>query len=367
VHFVPNTKIGRDIAFADLVRDWGFSAVVLAHGAWRDRPLDVTGADRFVGKGLVYQNDFIYWFNHFRERGYKGPQYRVEDGAIVVGGGLASLDVMKVLQIELVKAALAERGIDQDELDIEAEGVPVVLEEHGLTWDDLGLHGATLYYRRRIEDMPLAEIPDDADDEKRHKYETTRRRILEKAMQKYCFQVRPQRVPVAVLADGDRMAGLRFQRTKVEDGKPVPIADAFEDVRSPLVISSIGSVPEPMAGIEQQGLLYHYVDPDLGRLDGYEQVFSTGNVVTGKGNIIASRRHSTAVTGHVLDRYLGVPQNGPGTAAQQQLADHVAAKAPLAPEQIEKLMTRVRARQEAVGYTVPYKDWLARVTPPDLA
>jgi len=367
VHFVPNTRIGRDVGFPELARDWGFSAVVLAHGAWRDRPLDVPGAERFVGNGLVYQNDFIYWFNHFEERAYSGPQYTVVDGAIVVGGGLASIDVMKVLQLELVREALAERGIDEDELDIEARGVPDMLEEHGLIWDDLGLAGATLFYRRRIEDMPLAEIPEDADDERRHKYETTRRRILEKAMQKYCFQVRPQRMPVAVLSCGERMTGLRFQRTKVEDGKAIPIPDAFEDVRAPLVVSSIGSVPEPMAGIEQQGLLYHYTDPELGRLGGYEQVFSAGNVVTGKGNLIASRRHSAAVTGHLLDRYLGVPQNGPATAAQQQLADHVAGRSPLTPAQIENLLTRVRARQEAVGYTGAYKDWLARVTPPDLA
>jgi NADPH-dependent glutamate synthase beta subunit-like oxidoreductase len=367
VHFVPNTKIGRDIGFPELVRDWGFSAVVLAHGAWRDRPLDVPDAERYVGNGLVYQNDFIHWFNHFQERAYKGPRYEVTDGAIVIGGGLASIDVMKVLQIELARAALAERGIDEDELEIEAEGIPAVLEEHGLTWDDLGLHGATLFYRRRIEDMPLAEIPEDADDEKRHKYETTRRRILEKAMQKYCFQVRPQRLPVAVLAEGGRLVGLRFQRTKVEGAKAVPLPDAFDDVRAPLVVSSIGSVPEPMPGIEQDGLLYHYVDWDLGRFGAYEQVFSTGNVVTGKGNIIASRKHSTAVTTHVLEAYLGVPANGQGTPAQDALVRHVAAKVPLAPAALDALLARVRARQEAVGYTMPYRAWLDHVTPPDLA
>jgi len=366
VHFVPNTKIGRDVAFPELAREWGFSAVVLAHGAWRDRPLELPGADGFVGKGLVYQNDFIYWFNHYRERAYKGPQYDVDDGIIVVGGGLASIDVMKVLQIELVRRALSERGIDEDELEIEAEGIPAVLEEHGLVWDDLGLAGSTLFYRRRIEDMPLAEIPEDADDEKRHKYETTRRRILEKAMQKYCFQVRPLRAPVGFITNGDRVAGLRFQKTKVEGGKAVPIPDAFEDVRAPLVISSIGSVPEPMTGIPQDGLLYHYVDPDLGRLDGYEQVFSTGNVVTGKGNIIASRKHSTGVTARVLGDYLGVPSAQP-TAAQEQLAGHVGSKPPLDGAAIEKLLARVHARQEAVGYTCAYQEWLARVTPPDLA
>ena len=30
VHFVPLTRVGRDIAFSDLARDWGFTAVVLA-------------------------------------------------------------------------------------------------------------------------------------------------------------------------------------------------------------------------------------------------------------------------------------------------------------------------------------------------
>jgi hypothetical protein len=95
-------------------------------------------------------------------------------------------------------------------------------------------------------------------------------------------------------------------------------------------------------------------------------VFSTGNVVTGKGNIIASRKHSTGVTSHVLTDYLGVPSGQP-TAAQQQLADHVQAKPPLDAAAIEKLLARVRARQEAVGYTCAYQEWLARVTPPDLA
>ena len=48
---MPLTKIGRDVDFADLATSWGFSAVVLAHGAWRDRPLPVEGADDFVGRG----------------------------------------------------------------------------------------------------------------------------------------------------------------------------------------------------------------------------------------------------------------------------------------------------------------------------
>jgi NADPH-dependent glutamate synthase beta subunit-like oxidoreductase len=213
---------------------WGFSAVVLAHGAWRDRPLPVEGADDYLGKGLVYQNSFIYWFNHFTELGYQGPQYEVVDGAIVVGGGLASIDVMKVLQLEGVRNALAEQGIDEDMEKLETDGIPAVLAEHGLSWERLNLHGATLYYRRRLEDMPLADA-DTNDPAKRAKLEMTRRKILEKAMQKYCFAVEPLRAPVGLLVEGDRLAGLRFQRTRVENGKAVPVDGAFEDVHAPLV------------------------------------------------------------------------------------------------------------------------------------
>src|SRR5262249_43678150 len=259
VYFVPCTKIGRDIDFPALVSDWGFSAVLLAHGAWRDRPLPIDGADDYLGKGLVYQNPFIYWFNHYAEREYQGPMYEAVDGALVVGGGLASIDVLKVLQIETVRSALAERGIDESMLRIEQKGVPAVLEEHGFSWDGLGLRGATLIYRRRIEDMPLAEMPDHADETRRHKFEATRRRILEKAVRKYGFGVRAQRVPVGPLPRGDRLVGLRLQRPRIEDGRAVPVAGAFEEVRAPLVVSSIGSVPEPMEGVEQDGHLYRWI------------------------------------------------------------------------------------------------------------
>ena len=123
VHFVPLTRIGRDIDFRELTQEWGFTAVILALGAWRDRPLPLAGADAFIGRGLLYQNPFIYWFNHFTEPDYDGPQYEPADGAIVVGGGLASIDVMKVLQIETVRRALAQRGIQEDALHIEHAGV----------------------------------------------------------------------------------------------------------------------------------------------------------------------------------------------------------------------------------------------------
>ena len=51
---------------------------------------------------------------------------------------------------------------------------------------------------------------------------------------------------------------------------------------------------------------------------GYDNVFSTGNVVTGKGNIVASRKHSIEVATFLLERYLGL---GSGHDGEEALLD----------------------------------------------
>ena len=111
ISFVPCTKLGSDISFEELTQQWGFTAVILANGAWRDRSVGVDGSDEFINKGLVYQNPFIYWYNHKNEMTYDGPRYEAPDEALVLGGGLASIDVVKVLQLENYEKALRARGV----------------------------------------------------------------------------------------------------------------------------------------------------------------------------------------------------------------------------------------------------------------
>ena len=110
VSYVPNIKLGENIDLYDISKNWGFSAVLLATGAWKDRPIPIEGISSYINKGLYYQNPFIYWFNHFHEPNYSGYQYETPDGTIIIGGGLASLDVAKVLMFETVKKALKARG-----------------------------------------------------------------------------------------------------------------------------------------------------------------------------------------------------------------------------------------------------------------
>src|SRR5262245_55447748 len=349
VHFVAATRVGRDVSLRELAEAWGFHSVVLANGAWRDRPLAVPDAEKWVGRGLVYQNPFIQWFNHRHEAAYRGPVFEALDDTIVVGGGLASIDVVKALNLELASEALRAKGAHVDLEELEVEGIPKALAAAGLSWEGLGYKGATLYYRRRVEDMPLVSLPEGANEKVVAKIEKTRAHMLEKAVGKYLFNVRPLRAPVALLVENERVVGMRFAITRMEGGKLVQTADT-EEVRGAQVISSIGSIPEPLEGVPQKGELYAYSDWDLGRLPDFPTLFSAGNVVTGKGNIVDSRKHARHVGQHVRDEYL-------------KLVDGLAALPPLSGAQREALLRRVKARQDKVGYR-DYAGWIEAARPP---
>jgi ferredoxin/flavodoxin---NADP+ reductase len=373
VHFVPLTKIGRDVSFRELAESWGFSAVVLACGAWRDRPVPIEGADAFVGKGLIYQNPFIISFNHASEPDFKGTRHVPQDGAIVLGGGLASIDVAKVLMLETTRKELEKRGHHVDVEELEKKGIPATLEQLGITWDSLGLKGCTLFYRRRPEDMPLMEIPEEVPPERIAKIEQSRKHILTKAMEKFSFKFEPLSMPEALIVEDDRLVGLKFRRAKVEGKKLLPTDETFER-RGSCVISSIGSIPEPMPGVQMKGELFPFTDWVLGRMAEFPRVFSAGNVVTGKGNIIASRKHASKVAEDLVGKYLGL--NGhegeekllEGVRAEvseaaAKLAEQITHLPRIDPRALEGVRSRVRERQQAVGYPGDYASWIARVTP----
>ena len=376
IEFVPLTRMGADIPYEDLRQRWGLSAIVLAHGAWRDRPLAVEGADEFIDRGLVYQNRLIYWFNHYPEKTYDGPRYDVAPGAIVIGGGLASIDVVKVLQIETTLKALRDRGVEEDMLRLEREGLEPVLQARGLKYADLGVAPCKLYYRRRVLDMPLSDIAPDATPKRAEAMRAARAKILDKAQRKYLFEFEPQRVPTGLIIDDGRMVGVQMSHSEVADGQVRTLPDSASPVRAELTISSIGSIPEQILGIPAKGEVYAYIDAKVGLLDdGPTAVYAAGNVLTGKGNIKDSLESGTFVGIHVAESYLGLNGDEPPLAEGarkeareqgEQIASSMNSRSGLAPEQVAEVMRRVRERQRAVGYEGDYRAWIARVTPPDL-
>jgi hypothetical protein len=265
---------------------------------------------------------------------------------------------------------LRERGIEVDLVEMEVKGIPKTLERHGLRFEDLGLEGCTLFYRRSESDMPLMEMPDDADEKRREKVYAGRQKMLAKAMEKYRFKFEPNCLPDGLVVENDRLVGLRFRRTVIEGGRVVPLDETFER-RGVYTISSIGSVPKEIPGIPMKGELFAFTDWDIGRLAGYPTVFSAGNVVTGKGNIVASRKHAREVSATVLEAFLGVGENGHageealadaiGADARAQaarIADAIAVAPPISATALASLRERVRKRQQAVGYGGDFAAWV---------
>jgi ferredoxin/flavodoxin---NADP+ reductase len=382
VTFVPSTKLGRDVDFKDLTENWGFSAVVLANGAWRDRNIGIPGADEYVGKGLIYQNPYIYWYNHKNEKSYDGPRYEAPDEALVLGGGLASIDVVKILQLENYEKALRARGIETNMHDLEKKGIPAVCKAHGIDPASLGVKGCLLVYRRRQQDMPLAQPPENATPEQLAKTESVRQKVLRLAQEKFLFRFQDCRLTQGIVVENGRLVGIKVAETKVEGRKATPIPGSEHELRAPLVISSIGSVPEPIPGATMVGEYFDFNDnQDLPQYKGNDRVFGVGNVVTGQGNIRVSQVHSQKVTEKLVEAYLGVGENADGVrdisagqaaaaargAAQATAVQEALATVPgLSDQQIASLDAKIREQHKRVGYTGDYDAWIAKVTPPDL-
>jgi hypothetical protein len=376
IEYVPLTRLGRDLDFEELRTRWGLSGIVLTHGAWRDRPLAVEGAERFVDRGLIYQNKLIYWFNHYLEKAYEGPRYKITPGAIVVGGGLASIDVVKVLQIETTLGALKARGIEGDMVTLEREGIEPVLAANGLTVAELDIAPCKLFYRRRVLDMPLSDIPTDAPAKRADALRQARAKILEKAQRKFLFGFQELRAPHSLIVEGGVAAGVNFSRTEVADGQVRILADGGESMRARMTVSSIGSIPEPIPGIPQRGEVYTYANQKVGLLiDGPTAVFAAGNVLTGKGNIKDSLESGTEIGVRVAEAYLGLSNEESNIAAgarkdaarsAENIVGAMDGRPKLEAEVVASLLQRVRDRQQTVGFDGNYRGWIAKVTPPDL-
>lgn len=372
VRFVPCSALGSELSIEELVHGWGFSAVVLACGAWKDRPLPIPGASAYVNRGLVYQNSFIISFNHAGESAFTGLRFDAADNVLVVGGGLASIDVMKVLMLETTRGALRQRGLDVPLNEIEAKGIPKVLGEKSLVWEDLALKGATLFFRRGPEDTSLVSIPREADSERVKKVQQSRIKVLKKAQEKYLFNFEPFSVPDGFLIEAGRVAGLRMRRTRVEGDLLILTGETY-DRRGAYIVSSIGSIPEPIPGLPMAGELFAFSDPKFGRFAEQPTIFAAGNAVTGQGNIVASRNHARFVSEKALERYLGLTEGTPPSpipggdvqvaaeTAERVVAHLDRAKRPSVAS-YSALIERVTERQVAVGYTGGYMEWIERAT-----
>ena len=200
------------------------------------------------------------------------------------------------------------------------------------------------------------------------KLQNARIKVMDRVMRKYLVKFEPLHRPVDLIVEGDRLVGLRFQRTEVVDGRVKGIDGSELDVRAPLVISSIGSVPKAIPGVPTRGELYAFEDWDRGTLEGLPGVFGLGNVLTGKGNIRDSRENAIEIIERSVGRYLGIDDgepepSGAGVRAEiEPTVDDVLTGAPASPETQRAIAAKIEERYRAIGYT-DYARWLAAHPP----
>ena len=150
------------------------------------------------------------------------------------------------------------------------------------------------------------------------------------------------------------------------------------ELRAPLMISTMGSVPEIIPGITRKGEYYTFQGEELPQYAGSDHVFGVGNVVSGQGNIRVSQVHSQAVTTQIVANYIGIG-NGTsdlsgwyaaaearGATQAAALQERVEALPGLSESQVAALELRIRTLQQRAGYLAGYDAWIAAETPPDL-
>ncbi len=294
ITFVPCHKLGTDFDLSELREQWGFQLVVLANGAWRDRTLKIPGSEAIKDRSLVEQNPFVYWFNHYPDSNYAGEVFNVPEGAVIFGGGLASIDVAKICQFENFLRKLRERGIDENVVQLEHYGLEKTAIKHGLSMEDLSFEPATIVYRRQIEDMPLVPLNDDADEVRLEKAKRTREKIVANACGRYGFRVMPLHKPEEIEHENGSVTGVVLRKTRIEQGRVIG-CEELTRLNTSLIISSVGSIPENLPGLPMNGELYDTTDATTGRLSKYDGIYCAGNAITGKGNIKASLKSAQSL------------------------------------------------------------------------
>ena len=217
---------------------------------------------------------------------------------------MASLDVIKIVMIELVKKQLlVKKGIEVDLFTLEKKGINKVLEEYQVAFNELEIVKAKLIYRRTAKDMPLKSPKDDSKESVEIAKKVSEK-LLKKYQEKYLFDFIPLCIPVDFVEKDAKLNEIIFQKVQVINGKIAPIEDSFLNIKTEMVISSIGSVPEKIDGLQYDySSLKMRNDADY-HVFGFDNVFAIGNAVTGRGNIQESKKHGQQMTEKIIDNHL---------------------------------------------------------------
>lgn len=292
VRFFGNVEVGRDVTIDELKRM--YDAVVLAVGSPLDRNLGIPGEDK---KGVFGAASFVGWYNGHPDFRTLDPNLDVK-AAAVIGNGNVAIDCARVL------AKTPEEMATTDLTAYAAEAI------HNAPLTDIYMCGRRGPGDAKFTNVELREmgelrdctpvvdarqldegVPADLDDRDRR----LRERNLE-TLREFTAQTpggRKKRLhfmfyasPVEVLG-GERVEGIRMERTAVKDGRAVGSGEYFE-IPCGLVIAAIGYDGTPFPGLpfdRKRGVVVH----DNGRIG--DGVYAVGWIKRGPTGVIGTNKH----------------------------------------------------------------------------
>ncbi|MEO5329224.1 MAG: NAD(P)-binding protein [Magnetococcus sp. THC-1_WYH] len=263
-----NTRIGRDISFEDLKKQ--FDAVFLGLGAHKGSIMNIEGED----------SANVFTAASFLNRVNSGAKVEIGSQVVVIGGGDSAMDAARVslrLQAEL-DAAEASGNADaydqaREEVDRKAQHdeETVSIEKTALDSARSALRVSkyskvTVLYRRTKDEMPaIAKDVVEAEHEGIH------------------FELLT--APVGIVTDGGRATGVKCVRMELgapdSSGRrrPIPVAGSEFVVACDTIIMGIGQVPELEQGMETLADKWGWLSVDKAFATATPGVFAGGDVI----------------------------------------------------------------------------------------
>ncbi|GGF34390.1 pyridine nucleotide-disulfide oxidoreductase [Microbacterium sorbitolivorans] len=295
IRFLGNVEVGRDVSVDELRER--YHAVILATGAIRDAALDVPGVDLPGSYGAA---DFVAWFDGHPDVPRTWP---LEASSVaVIGNGNVALDVARVL---------AKHAVDLRSTEV-PDNVLTGLEASAVTDVHVfGRRGPADIKFTPIELRELGEVPDvdivlhdeDFDGVDPAAAPNNQLKIMLRTLNNW--RDRPAgsasrrlhlhfwHAPAEITGDG-RVEGIRFERTRTDDGRLVGTGE-FREYDVQAVYRAVGYYGTRVAGAPfdaERGVI-----PNAGgRVDGERGLYSTGWIKRGPVGLIGHTKSDALET-----------------------------------------------------------------------
>ena len=252
VNFYGDVDVG-DALSLDELRGM-YDAVVLAVGAAHDRRLGIPGEDK---AGVVGSASFVNWYNAHPDFVDRTPALGTSS-VVIIGAGNVAIDVARVLVKTPAEMAATDlpayaagpiHSAPISDVYMVARRGPVEAKFTNVELREMGRLEAC------VPQVAAADLPESVTGEMSPRDRRVREKNLEtlRSFAERQADEMPKRVhfvffasPVEILG-GERAEAVRFERTRVEDGRAVGTGEHFE-IACGLVVAAVGYLSMPVDG-----------------------------------------------------------------------------------------------------------------------